>query len=63
MPDRLPEVEYDEHEIVRNKPGHPRLKITCCMKTWMAGTRFALGPAGGRTRVPGMTNERSRPLV
>ena len=24
-------------------------------KTWMPGTRFTLGPAEGRTRVPGMT--------
>jgi hypothetical protein len=24
-------------------------------KTWMPGTRLVLGPAGGRTRVPGMT--------
>src|SRR5262245_22475450 len=26
-------------------------------KTWMPGTRFTLGPAEGRTRVPGMTAE------
>jgi hypothetical protein len=25
-------------------------------KTWMPGTRLVLGPAEGRTRVPGMTN-------
>ena len=24
-------------------------------KTWMPGPRFALGPGGGPTRVPGMT--------
>ena len=24
-------------------------------KAWMPGTRFILGPAEGRTRVPGMT--------
>jgi hypothetical protein len=25
-------------------------------KTWMPGTRLVLGPAEGRTRVPGMTD-------
>jgi hypothetical protein len=27
------------------------------VKTWMPGTRFTLGPAEGRTRVPGMTSQ------
>jgi len=27
-------------------------------KTWMSGTRHVLGPAFGRARVPGMTNEK-----
>src|SRR5438309_6407643 len=27
-------------------------------KSWMPGTRLVLGPAGGRTRVPGMTGGR-----
>src|SRR5258705_14009920 len=29
----------------------------------MPGIKFTLGPAAGRTRVPGMTSQRSRPLV
>jgi tRNA(adenine34) deaminase len=29
--------------------------VALCIKTWMPGTRFMPGPAGGRTRVPGMT--------
>ena len=29
-------------------------------KTWMPGTRPVLGPAEGRTRVPGVTLQRSR---
>jgi len=28
-------------------------------KTWMPGTKFTLGAAEGRTRVPGMTNKRA----
>ena len=52
--------------IVRNsgKPEfHPRLYRTNEEKMWMPGTRFTLAPAEGRTRVPGMTNERLVPLV
>jgi tRNA(adenine34) deaminase len=29
--------------------------VALCIKTWMPGTRLVLGPAEGRTRVPGMT--------
>jgi hypothetical protein len=31
--------------------------LTRILKTWMPGTRFTLGPANGRTRVPGMTSQ------
>src|SRR5690349_6330688 len=42
----------------RARPGHPRLQRCNAAKTWMPGTRHVVGPAFGRTRVPGMTNER-----
>jgi predicted RNA-binding protein with PUA-like domain len=37
-------------------PGIHVYNVVCDRKTWMPGTRFMLGPAGGRTRVPGMTS-------
>ena len=37
----------------------PAIYVLMChpAKTWMPGTRLVLGPAEGRTRVPGMTND------
>jgi hypothetical protein len=35
-------------------PSHVCL-VALSKKTWMSGTRLVLGPARGRTRVPGMT--------
>jgi hypothetical protein len=32
------------------------------VKTWMPGTKFTLGPAEGRTRVPGMTERVDQPV-
>jgi hypothetical protein len=38
----------------------PAIHAYFLAKSWMPGTRFTLGPAKGRTRVPGMTtNDRA----
>ena len=34
------------------------IHVLLVAKAWMPGTRLVLGPAEGRTRVPGMTTER-----
>jgi hypothetical protein len=34
---------------------HVFLSLSISLKAWMPGTRLVLGPAEGRTRVPGMT--------
>jgi hypothetical protein len=36
----------------------PAIHVLIPLKSWMPGTRLVLGPAEGRTRVPGMTAER-----
>jgi adenine phosphoribosyltransferase len=37
----------------------PAIHVFIPLKSWMPGTRLVLGPAEGRTRVPGMTAEKA----
>src|SRR5262245_2264381 len=37
----------------------PAIHVFIPLKSWMPGTRLVLGPAEGRSRVPGMTAEKA----